>query len=186
MPQQDLLLPWRTVLQNAALPLELKNIPKAKIFAKVSTLLSQFGLKGCEHHHISQLSGGMRQRVAFLRAILSGSNLLLLDEPFSALDAITKLSMQTWLLEQWQRWKQSILFITHDVNEALFLSDRIFVLSEASQSTQQLKIFNVPLKRPRNWHDLDSPPIISLRNKLFHTLKAYPADESLKMDKITS
>src|SRR5699024_5875025 len=94
MPQQDLLMPWRTILENAVLPLEIQHVPKPKAHAQVQKLLEEFGLGGYEHHYINDLSGGMRQRVSFLRAILSGSNVLLLDEPFSALDAITKLSMQ--------------------------------------------------------------------------------------------
>src|SRR5690625_6884063 len=95
-----------------------------RAWQKVEKWLKEFGLSGYENHYPRSLSGGMRQRVSFLRAMLSGSNVLLLDEPFSALDAITKLSMQEWLVEQWEKHQQTILFITHDVDEALFLSDR--------------------------------------------------------------
>ncbi len=129
MPQQDLLMPWRTIAENAALPLELKGIKKDEALQQVLELLDEFGLKGTEHKYPGDLSGGMRQRVSFLRAVLSGSNALLLDEPFSALDAITRLSMQEWLLDQWEKRKKTVLFVTHDVNEALFLSDRIFVFT---------------------------------------------------------
>jgi putative hydroxymethylpyrimidine transport system ATP-binding protein len=169
MPQQDLLMPWRTILENAALPLELRRVPKAAAHEQVKKLLVEFGLGGYEHHYINNLSGGMRQRVSFLRAILSGSNVLLLDEPFSALDAITKLSMQEWLLSQWEKWKQSILFITHDVNEALFLSDRIFVL--ADNPVQQIVEVDVPLNRPRSLHDLDNSHIIELKKQLIDRLR---------------
>ncbi len=128
MPQQDLLMPWRTIMENAVLPLEIKGVKKAEAEAQVRGLLKDFGLNGVEHKLPGDLSGGMRQRVSFLRTVLSGSNILLLDEPFSALDAITRLTMQEWLMEQWEKWQKTILFITHDVDEALFLSDRIFVL----------------------------------------------------------
>lgn len=178
MPQHDLLLPWRTVLQNAALPLEIKGVPKKAITTRVTALLDEFGLSGYENHLVHHLSGGMRQRVAFLRTMLSGSNLLLLDEPFSALDAITKLQMQEWLLKQWRKWRQSILFITHDVNEALFLSDRIFILSGGNKSSnQQLQSIKVPLKRPRNLHDLDTPPLIAIKNRLLYALGAFHRED---------
>ncbi|MDC6705813.1 ATP-binding cassette domain-containing protein, partial [Leclercia adecarboxylata] len=116
MPQQDLLMPWRTIIDNAMLPLEIKGVPKKEAELQISKLLKDFGLKGVETAYPSDLSGGMKQRVSFLRTVLSGSNILLLDEPFSALDAITRLTMQEWLLEQWQKWKKTIVFITHDVD----------------------------------------------------------------------
>src|SRR5699024_6692914 len=104
MAQQDLLMPWRSIRENAALPLELKGVPKKEAYDQVDTLLNEFGLEGYENSYPNRLSGGMRQRVSFLRALLSGSNILLLDGPFSALDAITKRSMQKWLLKQWEKW----------------------------------------------------------------------------------
>ena len=143
MPQQDLLLPWRTIIDNASLPLELKGMKKSQALKQAQELLEEFGLKGVEQRFPSDLSGGMKQRVSFLRSVLSGSNVLLLDEPFSALDAITRLSMQEWLLEQWQKRKHTILFITHDVNEALFLSDRIFIVSDTPM--KRLEEVLVPL-----------------------------------------
>ncbi|MCM3441633.1 ABC transporter ATP-binding protein [Metabacillus halosaccharovorans] len=169
MPQQDLLLPWRTIVENAALPLEIKGLKKREAYKKVILLLDEFGLKGVENHFPSDLSGGMRQRVSFLRTILSGSNILLLDEPFSALDAITKLSLQEWLLAQWQKRNETILFITHDVNEALFLSDRIFVFSESP--TTKLKEIKIPLLRPRNIKDLNHPEILQLKDELLDELR---------------
>ncbi len=169
MPQQDLLLPWRTIMENAALPLEIKGMKKREAHTKVSMLLEEFGLKGVENCYPSDLSGGMRQRVSFLRTILSGSNILLLDEPFSALDAITKLSLQEWLLAQWQKRKETILFITHDVNEALFLSDRIYVFPEAPAT--ELKEIKVPLKRPRHVKDINHPDILRLKDGLLDELR---------------
>lgn len=169
MPQQDLLMPWRTILENAALPLELKRILKMKAYKQVEGLMEEFGLGGYGHYFAKDLSGGMRQRVSFLRAMLSGSNVLLLDEPFSALDAITKLSMQEWLLSQWEKWQQTILFITHDVDEALFLSDRIFIIVE--KPIQQLEEIKIPLSRPRTLYDLHRPQIIALKEHLMNRLR---------------
>lgn len=130
MPQKDLLLPWRTITENAMLPLELKSVPRALARAKVAEQLPLFGLGGCSDAYPDQLSGGMRQRVSLLRATLTGSDLLLLDEPFSALDGITRMEMQDWLLEMWQRLKITILMITHDIEEALVMSDKVFLLTE--------------------------------------------------------
>ncbi|MFK2824791.1 ABC transporter ATP-binding protein [Bacillus sp. B190/17] len=169
MPQQDLLMPWRTVLENAALPLELKGIHKEEARKQIVPLLEEFGLAGMENRFPHELSGGMRQRVSFLRTSLSGSNVLLLDEPFSALDAITRLSMQEWLMAQWEKRKNTIIFITHDVNEALFLSDRIFVFSEKPVHT--LEEVNVPLSRPRDLQDLNQPDMIELREHLLEQLR---------------
>jgi len=170
MPQQDLLMPWRTVLENASLPLEIKGIRKEEAQTRVIELLDAFGLQGQENELPGNLSGGMKQRVSFLRTILSGSNILLLDEPFSALDAITRLTMQEWLLEQWQKWKKTILFITHDVDEALFLSDRIFVLQQVTEaSIQEVKI---PLGRPRKLRDLSKAEIVMLKEQLIDQLRS--------------
>lgn len=169
MPQQDLLMPWRTIVENAMLPLELKGIKKEDAEKQVLTLLDEFGLTKVGNHYPSDLSGGMRQRVSFLRTVLSGSNVLLLDEPFSALDAITRLSMQEWLLSQWERRKKTVLFITHDVDEALFLSDRILVFTNAPVA--KLEEISVPLSRPRTLKDLHKPELISLKEELLDQLR---------------
>jgi putative hydroxymethylpyrimidine transport system ATP-binding protein len=169
MPQHDLLMPWRSIVENAVLPLELKGVKKAEAHKQVRGLLEEFGLKGVEQRYPGDLSGGMRQRVSFLRTVLSGSNVLLLDEPFSALDAITKLSMQEWLLGQWEKRKKTILFITHDVNEALFLSDRIFILTNTP--VQMLEEVKVPLNRPRSLRDLNHPAILQLKDELIDRLR---------------
>lgn len=128
MPQKDMLLPWRTIIENAALPLECQGVQKKEAQIKAKELLQKFGLQGYETKYPKDLSGGMRQRVSFIRTLLTGGEILLLDEPFSALDALTKASLQEWLFEQWKEWEKTILFITHDVEEALFLSNRIFVV----------------------------------------------------------
>ncbi|WNF38726.1 ABC transporter ATP-binding protein [Bacillaceae bacterium IKA-2] len=169
MPQQDLLMPWRTIIENAALPLEIKGMTKKMAYQKVLELLDQFDLKEARDLYPSELSGGMKQRISFLRTVLSGSNVLLLDEPFSSLDAITRLSMQEWLLGQWKKWKLSILFITHDVDEALFLSDRVFVFTE--NPVQRFAEIKVPLGRPRVIRDIHSPKVIEVKEQLIERLR---------------
>ncbi|WP_338786827.1 ABC transporter ATP-binding protein [Metabacillus sp. FJAT-53654] len=169
MPQQDLLLPWRTIIENASLPLEIKGIKKREAHQRVLELFEAFGIKGIEDCYPSDLSGGMRQRVSFLRTILTGSQVLLLDEPFSSLDAITRISLQEWLIAQWQKRKETILFITHDVNEALFLSDRIFVFTETPSS--KLEEVKVPLERPRNLKDLNKPALLEMKDYLIDQLR---------------
>lgn len=169
MPQQDLLMPWRTVLENASVPLELSGISKREAAKRIIPLLDEFGLEGSADKYPSELSGGMRQRVSFLRSVLTGSNILLLDEPFSALDAITRLSMQEWLLDQWEQREKTILFITHDVNEALFLSDRIFIFRDSP--VRALEEAAVPLGRPRSQRDLNDPAVIKLKNDLIDQLR---------------
>lgn len=169
MPQRDLLIPWRTILENASLPLEVggKNLKEAK--EKAEEYLKIFGLNEYKDKHPKDLSGGMRQRVSFIRTLLTGSEVMLLDEPFSALDAITKVAMQEWLLSQWINLKKTILFITHDVEEALFLSNRIFVISERPIS--KLKEVTVPLSYPRDRHALSNSEILKIKEELINELK---------------
>lgn len=170
MPQQDLLLPWRTILDNACLPLEIAGMNKKSACEKIMPLLKEFGLTGTEDKYPAELSGGMKQRVSFLRATLSGNSILLLDEPFSALDAITKLSMQEWLVDQWAKRQATILFITHDVEEALFLSDRIFMLkNKPVTSFEEIK---VPLGRPRTRNDLHRPDILAVKEQMLSILQS--------------
>ncbi|SHG71516.1 ABC-type nitrate/sulfonate/bicarbonate transport system, ATPase component [Thermosyntropha lipolytica DSM 11003] len=129
MQQKDLLLPFRTVLDNIALPLVLKGESWQEARKKAKSYLSQFGLEGFADYYPRQLSGGMKQRAALLRTYLFASDILLLDEPFAALDAITRHKMQKWLLSLRNQYNPSILFITHDIEEALLLADRIYVFS---------------------------------------------------------
>jgi len=167
MPQKDLLMPWRTIRQNASLALEIK---KKHDDERIDHLLAEFGLRGYENKYPHELSGGMRQRVSFLRATLSGADLLLLDEPFSALDAMTKLFMQEWLLDRWIKYQSTILFITHDISEAIFLSDRIFVVTETP--IEAMEEFIVPLGRPRRRDDLNKEEIINLQKHLMEKFRA--------------
>jgi putative hydroxymethylpyrimidine transport system ATP-binding protein len=129
MQQKDLLLPWKTILRNVVLPLDIKGADKKASREKASKYIEMMGLKGYESKFPYQLSGGMRQRASFLRTFLSSEEIMLLDEPFGALDSITKNKMQKWLLEMKNTLNNTILFITHDIEEAVFLSDRIYVLS---------------------------------------------------------
>ena len=129
MLQKDLLLPYRTIEDNAALPLLLKGIKKKEARKQVSPMFSQFGLEGTQRKYPSQLSGGMRQRAALLRTCMFSKDVALLDEPFSALDTITKSSMHKWYLKVMGEIKLSTLFITHDIDEAILISDRIYLLS---------------------------------------------------------
>ena len=129
MLQKDLLLPHKKVIDNVALPLVLKGVKKAEAREKANPLFAEFGLEGTQYQYPSQLSGGMRQRAALLRTYLSSSGVALLDAPFSALDTLTKASVHKWYLEVMQHIDLSTLFITHDIDEAILLSDRIYILN---------------------------------------------------------
>lgn len=170
MPQKDMLFPWRTIGENLALPLEIqRKYSKAEQQELIDAALADVGLDGCRDKRPDELSGGMRQRAAFARTMLTGSELLLLDEPFSALDFLTRISMQEWLLDQWQRHKKTILFITHDVEEAVFLSSSILVVEETPICT--LRKIPVPMNYPRTRQDLTRPEIVELREQLVDMLR---------------
>ena len=129
MLQKDLLLPYRTIEDNVALPLLLKGMKKAEARAQVSPMFEAFGLEGTQKKYPAQLSGGMRQRAALLRTYMFSQDVALLDEPFSALDTLTKSAIHKWYLDVMEKIKLSTLFITHDIDEAILLSDRIYLLS---------------------------------------------------------
>lgn len=169
MPQSDLLIPWRTILENACLPLEVGNKKQKDAKKKAEEFLKTFGLDNYKDKYPKDLSGGMRQRVSFIRTLLTGAEVMLLDEPFSALDAITKISMQEWLLNQWSKFNKTVLFITHDVEEALFLSNKIFVVSE--RPITKLKEVVVPVGYPRDRHMLSNPEILRIKEELVNELK---------------
>jgi NitT/TauT family transport system ATP-binding protein len=129
MPQRDLLLPWLTAIDNAGLALRNRGARRAKARRAASPLFERFGLSGFERSRPAELSGGMRQRVAFLRTLIAGKPVLLLDEPFASLDAITRGEMQAWLAGALATDPRTVIFVSHDVEEALYLSDRVAVLS---------------------------------------------------------
>lgn len=170
MPQKDMLFPWRTVGENLALPLEIRGGYSRKEQRElIDAALADVGLEGCRDKRPEELSGGMRQRAAFARTMLTGSELLLLDEPFSALDFLTRISMQEWLLDQWQKHRKTILFITHDVEEAVFLSSSVLVVE--STPIRALREIPVPLDYPRTRQDLKRPEIVDLREQLVDLLR---------------
>ena len=170
MPQKDLLFPWRSVGENLALPMEIsRKLSKKEQSERIDQALNEVGLSGCRDKRPDELSGGMRQRAAFARTMLTGSDLLLLDEPFSALDFLTRISMQEWLLDQWQKHRHTILFITHDVEEALFLSSSVLVVEQTP--IRALKEIPVPLDYPRDRSVLARPEIVELREELIGMLR---------------
>ena len=170
MPQKDLLFPWRTVGENVALPLEIQGgLSKAERRDRAEAALRDVGLSGCLDKMPHELSGGMRQRAAFARTMLTGCGLLLLDEPFSALDFLTRISMQEWLVDQWQRHKKTILFITHDVEEALFLSESVLVVEHTP--IRELAEITVPAAFPRDRSSLKLPEMVELKEHLIDLLR---------------
>lgn len=170
MPQSDLLFPWRTVRENVRLPLEIRGgLSRREMDEQADRALEAAGLTGWGDKAPEALSGGMRQRAAFARTVLTGSELLLLDEPFSALDYLTRLSMREWLLDQWQRERKTVLFITHDVEEAVFLSGRI--LAAEGRPIASLSAFPVPEGYPRTLECLKKPEMLDLREQLIWKLR---------------
>lgn len=169
MPQKDLLLPWRTILDNAILPLEVRGVPRARARREALALFPEFGLAGFERAYPAALSGGMRQRAAFLRTTLAGGDLLLLDEPFGALDALTRARMQEWLLSVWERRRRTTLFVTHDVDEAIFLADRVFVMSPRPGRIALSSAVELP--RPRDPGILTDPAFVRLKADLLAVLR---------------
>ena len=151
MPQRDLLLPWRDALGNAALALECQGVPRGEARRRAEPLFERFGLAEFERSRPAELSGGMRQRVAFLRTLLPGRPVLLLDEPFGALDAITRTSMQEWLAAALLAEPRAVLLVTHDVEEAVFLADRVAVMS--ARPGRIIATLDAPLPRPRRLTD---------------------------------
>jgi ABC-type nitrate/sulfonate/bicarbonate transport system ATPase subunit len=170
MPQRDLLLPWLDALDNAALALRLGGHSRARARARAQALFGELGLEGFERARPRELSGGMRQRVAFVRTLLSGKQLLCLDEPFGALDAITRSEMQQWLAGTLAREPRTVVFVTHDVEEAVLLADRLVVLSE--RPARVLDELEVTLPRPRRAADGE---LIALRARALQALSGVHA-----------
>jgi len=168
MPQKDLLFPWRTVVKNAALGLEVRGMPRKEARAKAAELFPKFGLAGFEDSYPFELSGGMRQRAALLRTVVQGREILLLDEPFGALDSLTRIEMQTWLQEVWAENSWTAVLITHDIREAVYLADRVIVLT-ARPASVRLNL-EVPLPRPREISVTTSPEFIAIEEQLIEVL----------------
>jgi NitT/TauT family transport system ATP-binding protein len=171
MPQQDLLLPWRDALGNAALALECQGIGRSEARRRAAPLFERFGLAEFESARPAGLSGGMRQRVAFLRTLLPGRPVLLLDEPFGALDAITRAAMQQWLADALLEEPRTVLLVTHDVQEALFLADRVAVLSRRPGRVLEQLVVDLPRPRSRRAAVTD-PAFAELERRALEVLEA--------------
>lgn len=168
MYQKDLLMPWKKVVDNVALPLRLKGAGKQESREKALELFKLFGLDGFEKAYPYQLSGGMRQRASLLRTYLCNNDILLLDEPFGGLDAITRARLQDWLLELLARLDVSVLFITHDIEEALYLSDRIYVLSDRPATV--CREFEPRFDRPRERSLMTDREFAKLKLEIYQLL----------------
>jgi ABC-type nitrate/sulfonate/bicarbonate transport system ATPase subunit len=164
MPQQPALFPWRTVEDNVLLPEELRGASKTAARENARSWMERAGLAGFEKAYPHTLSGGMQQRAAFLRALMSPQEVMCLDEPFSALDALTRSDMQRWLLDIWEDTRRSVLMITHHIEEALLLSDSLYILSARPGTI--LKRVEVPFPRPRREDILNDPSFISLKTEI--------------------
>jgi ABC-type nitrate/sulfonate/bicarbonate transport system ATPase subunit len=177
MLQKDLLLPWRTVLDNVILGMEIQGKPLHEARQRALPLLQRYGLAGFEHLYPNSLSGGMRQRAALLRTLLFDTDVILLDEPFGALDAQTKLQMQEWLMQLWSDFKKTVVFVTHDVEEAIYLSDEIHVMG--TRPGRVLETIPIPLARPRVRTTTLTPEFIAIKERCLTLLAAHvPALEA--------
>ena len=161
MPQKDLLMPWKTVGDNVAVGKVAKGVPRQQARSEALEVLSRFGLAEFAGLYPRLLSGGMRQRAALARTYLAGNDLLLLDEPFGSLDSLTRLRMQSWLLDVWRQTDSAVLFVTHDIDEAIRLGDRVYVLTERPASVAL--ILDVDLPRPRPYETVLSPQFARLK-----------------------
>lgn len=169
MPQKDMLLPFRTLYNNVKIPLEIRGIHKKEHKSFIEPLLKDFMLEEHVNHYPSELSGGLKQRAALLRTFLIDSELMLLDEPFGALDAITRHKLQCWLLEVWEKYNHTVLFITHDIDEAIFLSDKVYIMS--ANPGEFIKELEVTLPRPRQKEDSLTQDFINLKKEIISYLE---------------
>lgn len=170
MPQHDSLFPWRSILDNVVLSQEIAGVSKTAARETAREWLGRVGLAGYERALPHQLSGGMRQRASFLRALLGPRDLMCLDEPFGALDALTRIEMQQWLLRIWEETRRSVLFVTHSIEEALLLSDRVYVL--AGRPATVADVVEVPFGRPRDETVTSEGAFLELKKRIYETLRA--------------
>jgi NitT/TauT family transport system ATP-binding protein len=168
MLQKDLLLPWRKVLDNVILGMEIQGLPLHEARGRALPLLRRYGLAGFEYAYPNSLSGGMRQRAALLRTLLFDTDAILLDEPFGALDAQTKLHMQEWLLALWADFSKTVVFVTHDVEEAIYLSDEVHVM--ATRPGRIVETIAVTLPRPRVRHATLVSEFIAIKERCLELL----------------
>ncbi|MBD2869376.1 ABC transporter ATP-binding protein [Paenibacillus arenilitoris] len=168
MLQKDMLLPWRTILDNIILGMEIRGVPRKQAVDRALPLMEKYGLKGFDKHYPAELSGGMKQRAALLRTLLYDRDIILLDEPFGALDAQTRITMQNWLLQIWGDFGKTVLFVTHDIDEAIYLSDDIYVFT-ARPGRIKTKV-SVNMERPRKQEDMTSEAFTGLKHRLMELL----------------
>ena len=168
MLQKDLLLPWRTVLDNIVLGALLNGGASRTQREEGVALARRYGLGDFINHYPAALSGGMRQRVALMRTLAMHHDVMLLDEPFGALDSQTRLAMQQWLLSVWEKESRTIVFVTHDIDEAIFLADRVVVMTPRPGRVHE--IINVPIERPRPISSLTSPEFVALKQRIIGTI----------------
>src|ERR1700745_3883464 len=172
MLQKDLLLPWRTVLDNTVLGMEIQHVPLRAARERALPLLHRYGLAGFEYLYPNALSGGMRQRAALLRTLLFDNGVILLGEPFGALDAQTKLQMQEWLMQLWSDFKKTVVFVTHDVDEAIYLSDEVHVM--ATRPGRVVESIPVTIARPRARGSTLSPDFLVIKERCLELLHLDP------------
>ena len=168
MHQKDLLMPWKTVLDNCCIPLIIKGQSLSRSREKADSYFNLFGLSGFEKYYPGQLSGGMKQRAALLRTYLFSDDIMLLDEPFGGLDAMTRRDMQLWLLKLLTNFKSSILFITHSVDESIFLSDKIYLFSKRPATVKA--VFEISIKRPRDYKVFTSDEFNKIKGEILQLL----------------
>ena len=169
MFQNDVMFPWRNVLDNVSVPLEINGIPIKKARIESKKLLRIFGLEKFAAYYPFMLSGGMRERASLLRTYLCKKDVMLLDEPFSKLDALTRMQIQQWFLEILQQEQKSVLFVTHDVDEAIFLSDRIYILSK--RPGKIIKEIQLTFKKPRTSAILTNREFIAIKKQIIRVLQ---------------
>ncbi|WP_245480558.1 ABC transporter ATP-binding protein [Neorhizobium sp. NCHU2750] len=177
MLQKDLLLPWRTVLDNIVLGMEIQGVPAREARDRALPYMKRYGLGGFESQYPSALSGGMRQRAALLRTLLLDNDIVLLDEPFGALDAQTKAQMQEWLLQIWGDFGKTVIFVTHDVDESIYLSDEVCVMG--TRPGRVIERMTVTLPRPRPRSIVNHSDFISMKQKCMDLLNQQYAKPEL-------
>jgi NitT/TauT family transport system ATP-binding protein len=180
--QQHTLFPWKTVLDNVGYGLKMKGVPRAERDQRARELLALVGLEGFEHRYPRELSGGMQQRVEIARVLINHPRVLLMDEPFGALDALTRTRMQALLLDLWTKMGTTVVFVTHDIDEALFLADRVLVLSpRPGRIVEELP---VRFERPRNPGLLTQPDFVALKRRCLALLH-HDGDMAPPLERLT-
>lgn len=169
MYQKDMMVPWKKVIDNVGIPLVFKGKSKKEARLEVEKYINTFGLEGFQYKYPMQLSGGMKQRANFLKTYLTSNDIMLLDEPFGALDSITRRKLQQWLMNLKKEMNSTILFITHDIEEAILLSDRIYVISEKPATIKGEIVVNLP--KERNEDIILSKEFVEIKKELFKLMK---------------